>query len=291
MGPGFPLLPEPRIRGHNSKAKATTHKQSHNTWTNPHLWLYWAFGPILANARRMCLAWPGCRGGNRNRNARLDLAKGVWENHNSQFTIRNSQLIIHNSQVTINISQTKIQDPRSRSKNPESKRSPEGLLDEKEGFEDQLSYLEMKFGGRKWSFQCLVKTDDPKTCSYGFGGSLASIWQRPSFILLGEVNPRWKKSKDRYFSKKPAQNTSNRVDSKKGLLCSTAQAWSPLQVSSRSLPVAPPCKVVSANLEPHGSTEDGSSKQHLSWYGSFPSWGDLLVFGHRQMDAKDPLNP
>ena len=38
-----------------------------------------------------------------------------------------------------------------------------------------MSYPELNFGGRKWSSQCLVKSDGPKTCSYGFGGSLASM--------------------------------------------------------------------------------------------------------------------
>ena len=49
-----------------------------------------------------------------------------------------------------------------------SKRSPDGSLDEKGGFEDQLLYPELKFGVGKVSFQCLVKSDVPKTCSYGF---------------------------------------------------------------------------------------------------------------------------
>ena len=53
------------------------------------------------------------------------------------------------------------------------KRSPEGKLDEKRGFDDQLSYLELKCGGRKSSSQCLVKSDGPKTCSDGFVRSLA----------------------------------------------------------------------------------------------------------------------
>ena len=54
-----------------------------------------------------------------------------------------------------------------RSKNPESQRSPEGLLDAKGGFEDESSYPELKFGVGKVSFQCLVKSDGLKTCSYG----------------------------------------------------------------------------------------------------------------------------
>ena len=37
--------------------------------------------------------------------------------------------------------------------------SPEATLDEKGGFEDQLCYLELKFGNELLRFQCLVKTD------------------------------------------------------------------------------------------------------------------------------------
>ena len=43
-----------------------------------------------------------------------------------------------------------------------------------------MSYPELKFGGRKSSSQCLVKSYGPETCSYGFGGSLASV------LKLGE---------------------------------------------------------------------------------------------------------
>ena len=43
-----------------------------------------------------------------------------------------------------------------------SKRSPEETMDENEGFEDQLWYLELKFGVELLSFQCLVKSDGPK---------------------------------------------------------------------------------------------------------------------------------
>ena len=69
----------------------------------------------------------------------------------------------------------------------ESKRSPERSLDEKGGFEDQLSYSELTFGGRKWSFPCLVKSDDPKTCSYGFVRCFAAIWHIPNPIFSVEV--------------------------------------------------------------------------------------------------------
>ena len=55
------------------------------------------------------------------------------------------------------------------------KRSLEGSLDEERSFEDQLWYLELNFGGRKSSFQCLVKSDVPKTCSYDFVGCFAFL--------------------------------------------------------------------------------------------------------------------
>ena len=40
--------------------------------------------------------------------------------------------------------------------------SPEATLDEKGGFEDQLWYLELKFGNELLSFQFLVKSDGLK---------------------------------------------------------------------------------------------------------------------------------
>ena len=69
-----------------------------------------------------------------------------------------------------------------------SERSPERLLDEKGGFEDQLSYPKLKFGGRKMSFQCLLKSDVPKTCSYGFATCFAAIPHIPNPIFSIQVD-------------------------------------------------------------------------------------------------------
>ena len=114
--------------------------------------------------------------------------------HNSQFTFQTSEFIIQDPESKIQDPRSKIQDPRSkiqdprsRSKNPESKRSPERLLDAKGGFDDQLSYPELTFGGRKLSFQCLVKSDGPKTCSYGFVRCFAAIWHIPNHFLSIEI--------------------------------------------------------------------------------------------------------
>ena len=74
-----------------------------------------------------------------------------------------------------------------RSKNPESKTSPERLVDEKGGFEDQLSYPELKSGVGKVSFQWLVKSDGLKTCAYGFVRCFAAIWHVPNHFLCIEV--------------------------------------------------------------------------------------------------------
>ena len=66
-------------------------------------------------------------------------------------------------------------------------RSPERLLDEKGGFEDQLSYPKLKFGGRKVSFRCLLKSNGLKTCSYGSARCFAAIWHIPNHFLSIEV--------------------------------------------------------------------------------------------------------
>ena len=67
------------------------------------------------------------------------------------------------------------------------KRSPERLLDEKRGFEDQLSYPKLKFGVGKVSFRCLLKSYGLKTCSYGFVWCFAAIWHIPNHFFSIEV--------------------------------------------------------------------------------------------------------
>ena len=67
-----------------------------------------------------------------------------------------------------------------RSKNPESQRSPEGLLDKKGGFKDDLSYPKLKFGGRKSRFRCLLKSDVQKTSSYRSATCFAAIPHIPN---------------------------------------------------------------------------------------------------------------
>ena len=69
-----------------------------------------------------------------------------------------------------------------------SERSPERLLDEKGGFEDQLSYPKLKFGGRKVSFRCLLKSNGLKTCSYGSATCFAAIPHIPNPIFSIQVN-------------------------------------------------------------------------------------------------------
>ena len=68
-----------------------------------------------------------------------------------------------------------------------SERSPERILDEKGGFEDQLSYPKLKFGGRKSRFQCLLKSNGPKTCSYRFARCFAAIPHTPNKFLPIQV--------------------------------------------------------------------------------------------------------
>ena len=75
-----------------------------------------------------------------------------------------------------------------RSKNPESQRSPEGLLDAKGGFEDESSYPKLKFGGRKSTFQCLLKSNGPKTCSYRSATCFAAIPHIPNKFFSIQVN-------------------------------------------------------------------------------------------------------
>ena len=120
-------------------------------------------------------------------NSQFTIHNSPFITHNSQFINRNSQFTIHNSQSIIQNPESKIQDPRSGSKNPRSKRSPERLLDARGGFEDEVAYSELKVGSRFSSFQCLVKSDGLKTCSYGFRRCFAAIWHIPNHFLSIEV--------------------------------------------------------------------------------------------------------
>ena len=55
------------------------------------------------------------------------------------------------------------------------------------GFQDESSYPKLKFGGRKVSFRCLLKSDVQKTCSYRSATCFAAIPHIPNRFLPIQV--------------------------------------------------------------------------------------------------------